>query len=189
MILNQDKKIIQLSRRVVYENHWMQVNEDKVLFPAGFEGIYGVVEKTDFAIILPVHADGRIQMVQQYRYPISRRCWELPQGSWEDSSDSSPEELARGELAEETGYRAGKMEKIGQMFPAGGLLNQLCHMFVATELSEGQTNREATESDMITEAFSLEEIMQMFATGEMVDANTLATIGYWKMMKASKADQ
>ena len=175
------KSIIQLSRRIVYENPWMRVNEDKVKFPAGFEGIYGVVEKPDFVIVIPVHADGRIQMVQQYRYPVGCRYWELPQGTWESAPDSDREELARGELAEETGFRAGKMEKIGEMFPAGGLVSQRCEIFVATDLTPGEANREATESDMETAAFSLAEIMGMFAQGAMPDANSMAAIGYWQM--------
>ncbi|WP_321448824.1 NUDIX hydrolase [uncultured Cohaesibacter sp.] len=187
MEVKNDKEIIQLSRRTVYQNRWMQVNEDKVLFPAGFEGIYGVVEKPPFAIIIPVHSDGRIQMVQQFRYPIGQRCWELPQGAWEDTPDSDPETLARGELAEETGYRAGRMEKIGEMFPAGGLLNQLCHIFLAHDLTEGATSREATETDMETAAFSMDEILAMFEKGAMPDANSMAALGYWKM-KAGLCD-
>ena len=181
MKMKSDKEIVRLSRRTVYQNRWMQVNEDKVRFPAGFEGIYGVVEKPPFAIIIPVHSDGRIQMVQQFRYPIGRRCWELPQGSWEDTPESTPEALARGELAEETGYRAQSMQKIGEMFPAEGLLNQLCHIFVAHGLEEGETSREATETDMETASFSMEEIMTMFENGEMPDANSMAALGYWKM--------
>nr|WP_321462369.1 NUDIX hydrolase [uncultured Cohaesibacter sp.] len=181
MAVKNDKKIIQLSRRTVYQNRWMQVNEDKVLFPSGIEGIYGVIDKPPFAIIIPVHEDGRIQMVQQFRYPVGKRCWELPQGAWEDNPDSDPELLARGELAEETGFRAKRMDKIGQMFPAGGLLNQLCHIFLAQELSAGEPQREATESDMETAAFGLDEIMAMFEKGTMVDGTSMAALGYWQM--------
>ena len=181
MDMTNEKKITQLSRTTVYQNRWITLNEDKVRFPAGFEGIYSVIDKPPFALIIPVHEDGRIQMVQQYRYPIRRRCWELPQGAWENAPDSDPESLARGELAEETGYRAETMEKIGEMFPAGALLNQLCYIFVATGLTLGDTSRESTESDMETAAFTMHEIMDMFEKGTMPDANTMAALGYWKM--------
>ena len=72
--------ITQLASRPIYRNRWLSLREDKVRFPGGHEGIYTVVEKSDFATIIPVHDDGRIQLVRQYRYPVGGSYWELPQG-------------------------------------------------------------------------------------------------------------
>ena len=71
-----------LATREVYRNHWMRVREDEILRSNGGKGIYGVVEKYDGAIILPID-EGRVWLVEQYRYAIKERSLELPQGSWE----------------------------------------------------------------------------------------------------------
>ena len=107
--MNPDKSdpgptITTLSSREVYRNHWMRVREDEILRGNGEKGIYGVVEKHDAAIILPIDGD-RIWLVDQFRYTIRERALELPQGGWEMEIEN-PEELARGELREETGMDA-----------------------------------------------------------------------------------
>ena len=69
------------SSRVVYENAWMTVTEDAITQSDGRPGIYGVVHKSDFAIVLPRTADGFF-LVEQFRYPVGRREWEFPQGTF-----------------------------------------------------------------------------------------------------------
>jgi 8-oxo-dGTP pyrophosphatase MutT (NUDIX family) len=101
-------ELVATSTTVVYTNRWMTVREDKTLRHDGAEGIYGLVEKPDFALVIP-YADGGFHLVEQYRYAVKGRYWEFPQGSWEDKPDADPLALARGELAEETGLTAGAM--------------------------------------------------------------------------------
>src|SRR5262245_23483019 len=91
-----------IATRVVYENRWMRVREDRTRRDDGKEGIYGVVEKVDFCVIAPVD-HGVIHLVEQYRYPVAARFWELPQGSWEDRPEVDHAQVARAELKEETG--------------------------------------------------------------------------------------
>ena len=178
-----DLKISQLSTRTLYKNRWMSLREDAVRFPGGHEGIYSVVEKPDFATIIPVHDDGRIQLVQQYRYPVGGRYWELPQGAWEDNPDADPIKLAKGELEEETGFRALEWEKLGSYFNSYGVMNQTCHLFIARKLTEGVMNREETEADMETAAFTMDEILAMIRRGEIPDTITIAALGYWRLMQ------
>lgn len=73
--------IAQLSSRVVYENPWMTLREDQILRPDGSQGIYSVVDKPDLALIIPAHDDG-FHLVEEYRYPIGRRSWAFPQGTF-----------------------------------------------------------------------------------------------------------
>jgi len=77
-----------LGTRVVYENRWMRVREDAVRRRDGSEGIYGVVEKPAFVVIVPLEEDGGIHLVQQYRCPVGARYWKFPQGSWEQTPGS-----------------------------------------------------------------------------------------------------
>ncbi|QDG74929.1 NUDIX hydrolase [Labrenzia sp. PHM005] len=179
--------IKKLSRRTVYENRWMKVHEDQVQFPDGSNGIYGIVDKEDFALIIPRHADGRYQLVQQYRYPVEARYWEFPQGSWETKPGTNPEKVALGELEEETGYRAKSLTKLGHLFEAYGYSNQGMHVFLATELEVGQVNRDPGEQGMLTAAFSREEITRMIQSGEIKDAATVAALGL--LMVAEQSGQ
>jgi hypothetical protein len=99
---NTKPDIETIASKVVYENRWMKVKEDKIRRRDGSVGIYGFVDKPDFAVIIPFDGE-RLYLVQQYRYPVGQRQWELPQGSWEDVLDAHPEELARGELVRRQG--------------------------------------------------------------------------------------
>src|SRR4051812_30857909 len=85
-----------VSSRVVYENRWMRVHEDRTERADGAAGLYGWVEKSPAALIVPVD-DGFVWLVEQFRHPVGERFWEFPQGS----ADITGEALARAELAEE----------------------------------------------------------------------------------------
>ena len=88
--------IITLESREIYRNQWLRLREDKILRSNWQQGIYGVVDKDDCAVILPID-QGRVWLVEQFRYTIQERALELPQGGWE-MEVHDPEELARGEL-------------------------------------------------------------------------------------------
>src|ERR1700712_17154 len=102
--MTEKAEIETTASRIVYRNRWMSVREDSILRANGQAGIYGVVEKTDFATIAALQ-DGQLWLVEQYRYPVGQRFWEFPQGSWE-GQDVDPLILARAELREETGMVA-----------------------------------------------------------------------------------
>ncbi|SLN60083.1 ADP-ribose pyrophosphatase [Falsiruegeria litorea R37] len=153
------------------------MHEDEIRFPNGQSGIYGLVEKTDFALVVPQHADGRFQMVEQYRYPVSGRFWEFPAGALEENPDADPTEIARTELEEETGLRAQVMTKLGEQFPASGLTTNVCHIYLATGLEPGPTERESQEADMITAKFSRAEIIEMINKGAVKDSLTISAFG------------
>ncbi len=164
--------------REVYSNRWMRVREDNVEFPSGARGIYGVVEKPDFVAIVPVDTEKRIHLVQQFRYPVGGRFWEIPQGSWEDKPGASPEKVALAELREETGLRAGNLTRVGHLYQAYGYSNQGYHLYVATDLEQGEIDLQETESDMISRGFPVADVRRMITQAEIKDATTLAAFGY-----------
>ncbi|MFI9424242.1 NUDIX domain-containing protein [Streptomyces achromogenes] len=161
--------------KVVYENRWMSVREDTTLRHDGTPGLYGVVHKPDFAVVIP-YADGGFHLVEQYRYPVEGRYWEFPQGSWEDRPDADPLDLARGELAEETGLTAAEMTPIGHLFAAYGYSDQGCHVILATGLTQGEPRPEPEEAGLVSRWFSEEEVWRMVADGRVKDASTLAAL-------------
>ncbi|MGJ8676930.1 MAG: NUDIX domain-containing protein [Akkermansiaceae bacterium] len=174
------KEFETINSRVAYKNKWMTVREDKVLRPSGAEGIYGVVDKPDFVAIIPIH-QGCIHLVEQYRYPVEGRYWEIPQGSWEESPESDNSIVAAGELEEETGLKAGKMKYIGHIFQAYGYSNQGFHLYFATELKKSEQSLDAEEEGLITQCFDLTEFEKMITSGVVKDATTISAYGYAKL--------
>jgi ADP-ribose pyrophosphatase len=140
-------------------------------------GIYGVVEKPDFVVIIPVEDDGQVHLVEQYRYPVKSRYWELPQGSW----GADPMEMARGELRQETGLDATKMTYVGHLFEACGYSNQGYHIFLATGLRRGDADPEHEEQDLVTRDFALSEVERMIRDGEIKDGTTVAALGLLRL--------
>lgn len=168
-----------LSSREVYRNHWMRVREDEILRSNGQKGIYGVVEKDDSAIIVPID-NGRIWLVEQFRYTIQERAWELPQGGWE-MVIADPEELARGELKEETGLHAARMEKLGEQWIAYGFTRQKQHVFLATALTQSATDRDDEEHDLQVHPVAIEEFERMMREGAIRDNCTLAAWALYRL--------
>lgn len=173
-----------LSSREVYRNHWMRLHEDEILRSNGEKGIYGVVEKDDAAIILPIE-DGRIWLVEQYRYAIRERALELPQGGWEmDGVDA--EELARGELKEETGLEAARMTRLGELWIAYGFTRQRQHVYLATGLKPTQKMPDAEEHDLVVHSVAIRDFERMMLDGTIRDSCTLAAWGLYQLWKAKQ---
>ncbi len=156
------------------------MREDSIERRDGSSGIYGVVEKPDFAVIVPIE-DGLVHLVEQYRYPVRGRYWELPQGAWEQVSDIDPLDLARAELREETGLIAGRMTYVGHLFESYGFATQGFHVYLAQDLILGASDRERSEQDMVSRAFPLDEVLKMISDGAIKDAATVAVLGLLRL--------
>ena len=161
------------SSREAYRNPWIRVREDEVEHADGSPGLYGVVERPDFALVLPAEHDG-FWLVEQFRYPIGRRSWEFPQGTWTAGRDGTPEELARAELAEETGLRAGALAHLGRLDLAPGLSTQRFDVWLASDLTHGPTAREASEADMRAVFVPEADLRAMVHDGRFTDSPSLA---------------
>jgi 8-oxo-dGTP pyrophosphatase MutT (NUDIX family) len=151
----------------------MRLHEDRLERPDGSPGLYAWVEKPPGTLIVPLE-DGHVWLVEQYRHPVRRRFWDLPQGAWEHAPDASAEDLARGELAEETGLRAREMERLGTLFFAYGLLDQRFDVWLATGLEPGPPAPEPTEQDLRCARYPIAEFEAMIRRGEVADAGTIA---------------
>jgi 8-oxo-dGTP pyrophosphatase MutT (NUDIX family) len=180
--LTQGRTITTLSSREVYRNRWMRLREDEILRSDGTKGIYGVVDKDECAIVLPLD-DGRVWLVEQFRYTIQERALERPQGGWERAVEN-PEELARGELKEETGLAAAQMTYLGIPWVAYGFTRQKIHVFLATGLTQTAKDPDAEEHDLVVRSVTVAEFERMMLDGEIRDICTLAAWGLYLMWKA-----
>jgi 8-oxo-dGTP pyrophosphatase MutT (NUDIX family) len=163
----------QVGSREVYANSWMVVREDDIRRADGSAGIYGVVDKPDYALVIPLDGD-RVQLVEQYRYPLGLRRWEFPQGTAPERADLDAAELAARELREETGLTAASMVGIGLLDVAPGMSSQRGRVFLATGLTGGEPDREHEEQDMRTGWFDRAQVEKMMTTGEITDAQSIA---------------
>ena len=177
---NTVSEIETLDSTLVYENKWMRVREDKIRRESGAEGIYGVVEKVDCVVLLPIDA-GRIHLVEQYRYPVGGRFWEAPQGAWETNPDADMLEVAAGELREETGLIAHSMVYVGHVFLLYGFVNQSCHIYLASDFEQADTRPDLEEEGLVSKSFTLAEFEAMITDGTIQDSTTLCAYGLAKM--------
>jgi len=173
-----------LSSREIYRNPWLRLREDQIERNNGTKGIYGVIDKDDCAVVIPLNGD-QIYLVEQFRYTIQQRALELPQGGWE-APDIVPEELARGELREETGLVATSMTYLGTMWIAYGFAHQKQHVFLATGLEQAGTDPDPEEHDLTLHTFTVDQFEQMLLDGTIQDVCTLAAWGLYKLWKGKQ---
>jgi 8-oxo-dGTP pyrophosphatase MutT (NUDIX family) len=176
-INSEGRTITTLSSREVYRNAWMRVREDEILRSNGKKGIYGVVDKDDAAIIIPID-NGKIWLVEQFRYTIQERALELPQGGWEMEVER-PEELARGELKEEMGLDAAEMTYLGTLWIAYGFTRQKQHVFLATGLTHTDKDPDPEEHDLVIRCIPVEEFERLMLNGAVRDNCTLSAWGLY----------
>jgi 8-oxo-dGTP pyrophosphatase MutT (NUDIX family) len=175
-LAEQDPDIVATASRVVYENKWMRVREDAIRRRDGSTGIYGVIEKDDFVVVVPVEADGSLHLVQQYRYPVGARFWEFCQGMW-GGPGADPQLAAAHELAEETGLTAATLTQAGHLYEGYGTMRQGFHVFLATGLTPGRARPEIEEQDLVSRRVPRAEFERMLREGEIKDSVTVAAWG------------
>jgi 8-oxo-dGTP pyrophosphatase MutT (NUDIX family) len=165
-----------ISSRVVYSNPWTSVREDVIERSNGQRGIYGVLDKDPACIVIPLETtpEGEfLYLVEQFRYTVQGTFKEFPQGGWEQA-EVDPEELARGELREETGLTAQSMTKLGVLWIAYGAMRQEHHVFLAQGLTHGETDPDPEEHDLALHRVSVDEFEEMLLDGRIMDNCTAA---------------
>jgi ADP-ribose pyrophosphatase len=193
--VSSEKPIRMISSREVYRNPWCSVREDviervDVRSGGGQRGIYGVMDKEPACIVIPLERaeDGEfVWLVRQYRYTVDGTYYELPQGGWE-MAEVNAEELARGELAEETGLRAERMTPLADLWIAYGAMRQIHHVYLAEGLSQGETERDPEEHDMTVHRVAVSEFEAMILDGRVMDNCTVAAWGVYRVWKDKNRD-
>jgi len=163
----------QLTSKIFHENPWWQYKLDTFQIPGGISGEYHYVHTNGSSMIVPITAEGKIILVNQYRYLCERESIELPCGGVKKGRSSA--EMARIELEEETGFTCETLTYIGSFNPFNGVTTEMCDVFVARHLSPVEVECDITEEfEVLTR--SLDEIDSMVATNEIWDGMTLAAL-------------
>ena len=165
-----------LRSEMVYQGKVFGVRRDEIIEPGGVHATREVVTHPGSVVVLPVFADGRILLIQQYRYATRQFLWELVAGRIDEGE--SVQKAAARELLEETGYSAKKFRVFLDMFPTPGFLEERMHLLLATGLTEGQAQPE--EDERITmKAFSRAQVDKMIRDNELRDAKSIAGLLYY----------
>lgn len=170
-----------LESREVYENDWILVREDAVIRPDGEPGVYGIVQFKNRAIaVVPVDDGGWIHLVGQYRYPLERYSWEIPEGGC--PQDEEPLATAQRELLEETGLVAQNWRLLGTADLSNSVTDEQAFYYLATGLTQHAARPEGTEK-LERRRVTAEEALEMIETGDITDA--LSIIGILRYLNHS----
>jgi ADP-ribose pyrophosphatase len=168
--MSEDNEVQRLDRRVVYRGRILTLEVDRVIEPSGVEVEREVVRHAGAAVIVAETAEGRLLLVRQYRYAVNGFLWEIPAGHI--APGESPDETARRELAEETGFHPNRLEKLATFFPSPGFSDEVMHLFLATALEERYASPDEDESIEVGQ-FTLDEATSLFSQGEIQDGKTI----------------
>lgn len=157
-----------------FANDWFRIEAHDVIRPDGAQGYYGVIRVRRLAVgVLPIEADGHVHLVGQWRFPLGRYSWEMPEGGAEPGEDARA--CAERELAEETGLRASAWTKMLEMDLSNSLTDERAVIFIATDLSRGAAEPDATEVLQSRRAHFL-DVLDRVSDGRIRDSLTVAAV-------------
>jgi ADP-ribose diphosphatase len=162
-----------LSTRRVYEGKVLSLDVDEVEEPGGVRATREVVRHRGSVAVLPVHDDGRLVLVRQYRYAVDAAVWELPAGRLDPGETA--EQGARRELEEEVGLRPGRLEPLSVFYTTPGFCDETMHLFRASGLASVAARPEADER-IEAALFTLPEAREMIRRGEIREGKTLVAL-------------
>jgi len=163
-----------LSRRTVYDNPWIRVEDHQVLNPSGNPGQYGkVCFKNQAVAIIALDQHSGVYLVGQYRYTLDSYSWELPKGG--ASRDEDPLSAAQRELKEETGLVARRWRLLMQMHISNSVTDEFGSMYLAEDLQPGASKPEETEQ-LAIQILPFAQTLEWVREGKITDAISIAAI-------------
>ncbi len=165
-----------LSSQVIYEGAVFGIRRDEVIEPSGVRTTREMITHPGSVVVLPVLPDGRILLVQQYRYAARQYLWELVAGRMDPGE--TPRQAAERELIEETGYRAKRLRIFAEFFPTPGFLEEKMFLLLAEGLTPGKAEPEGDER-IISRSYNHKQLEEMIRKGKLRDAKTIAGILYY----------
>lgn len=171
-----------LEEKKIYENPWIKLTEFDVINPSGGKGIYGKVHFKSIAVgALALDEELNTYLVGQYRFPLDRYSWEIPEGGGAFGVD--PVESAKRELLEETGLVATDWTQIIEMHLSNSVSDEYAVIYLARGLQQETASPEETEQLQVKK-LPFEEVYQMVERGQITDSMSVAAILKVKLMLA-----
>ena len=158
----------------IYQGRILDFEVDRVRLPSGVEAEREVVRHKGAVVVLPLHENGRVELVRQYRYPPDEILLELPAGKLDPGEN--PGECAMRELAEETGWRATEIHELGSFFTTPGFSDEILHAFVATGLAPAPEVVPDPDEAIENVTMTMDETLEACHDGRIRDSKTLAVL-------------
>ncbi|UXX79454.1 NUDIX hydrolase [Reichenbachiella carrageenanivorans] len=169
-----------ISDKEIYDNPWIKVEEHQIINPSGNEGIYGKVHFKNKALgIVPLDDELNTWLVGQYRYTLDEYTWEIPMGG--GLIDVDVLESAKRELKEETGLVAASWQNILRIHTSNSVTDEEGFVFVAKDLTQGETAFDDTE-DLKIRKLKLSEAVRLVMSNEITDSLSIAGLLKTKLL-------
>lgn len=161
------------SRREVYRNPWIRLEEHVAVLPNGHETLYGVVRCHECVGMLPFPTADSVLLVGQWRYIQGRPSWEMPTGAMH--TGEAPVDAAQRELAEEAGVQAGRLVPVTSLWTSKSVMDETAHLFLALDLEPAAARPDETEL-IERRTVPFDEAVELVVSGEIADAMTIIAI-------------
>jgi ADP-ribose pyrophosphatase len=173
MVFGQEPPTL-IKHRLSYSGRKFGFDVNRLRLPNGAEGEWECIRHPGGALCIPVTADGRLVLVQQYRFAVQGRLLEFPAGTVEHDED--PFQTIQREIEEETGYRAHQWQRLGQFFLAPGYSDEVIYAFLAQDLEKLTTPQQLDEDeDIETILMTPHELELAILNGEPVDSKSISS--------------
>ena len=161
--------------KIVYENNWIKVHEDKITRPNGTDGVYAYIEPIDSVMIVAINDRGEIFLSRNFRYPIKEWAWEIPGGGMD--GDETATDSAQRELAEEAGLASDDWRELGNAIVCNGLSTERQYFMLARNVYAVDQPESDDKGVISDEQFlPFDEVKQMILHGEIADNQSIAAI-------------
>lgn len=174
----QNLKEVFQENELIHKGNFLDFHRDRVLLPNGKTATREYLKHPGAVAALPLLEDGRALLVKQFRYPTGEVLLEIPAGKLEPGED--PVACIRRELAEEVGYRPGKLVHLASVWTTPGFTNEIIHLYLATQLEEAALERDADEFLEIVR-LSKQEVLDYLNSESIIDGKTALTIAMVEM--------
>jgi ADP-ribose pyrophosphatase len=171
----EDDELIekQLESHLIYDGRIVHLFLDTVRLPDGQSTQREVIRHIGAVAIVPLDANGQVVMVKQYRHPAGRVLLEIPAGTLHP--DEPPDVCAVRELQEETGYKPGRLQKIGGIYTAPGYTSEFIHLYLATDLIPSRLDADEDEFLQVVH-LPMAEVLAQIQSGAIADGKTISAV-------------
>jgi ADP-ribose pyrophosphatase len=173
-----------MARDIVFQGRKIQVAIDRTTTADGRTITRDVVLHPGAVAVLPLVDDRHVCLLRNHRFILDEVLWEVPAGTLE--AGEAVEAAAVRELAEETGYRAGRWHKLLDFYPSPGVLSECTHLFVARDLTPGAMRPEADEK-LEPHVVPWEQALAWTQDGTIRDAKTILAVLFWEYQRGRGA--
>lgn len=175
-------KFTLLRERERFHGRVFTLVDREILLPNGRTTTLNIIDHPGAVAIVPLHANGDVVLLRQFRAAARGEIWEIPAGTREPGEP--PGRTARRELAEETSLRAGRWTKLGDFFTAPGFCTERITVYLARNLEAAPGGPEPDEV-LRPRRVPFPEAIRMIDRGIIRDAKTIAGLHLaWRKLSA-----